>query len=196
GGGRRDGEGGGGSDYGSTGGSSGYGGMGGGMGGSSGYGGMMGGSMGGDMMGGAGGMMGVGGELDPWELDIEVYGVVTLFNPVAIERLGVEKVTEETQLEVTVEPTEENSLPPPDVINRSPEAPVPGEIGAGEVGVDSAAGTIADGLPANAERGPAPASGLPRGPEEGDSAGVPNTAAGDGTVPNIAVPRPALPPNQ
>ena len=54
-------------------------------------------------------------ELDPWVLDIEVYGVVYLFNPVDIDRLGVEKVTEDTELAVTVEPTvEENPLPTPD----------------------------------------------------------------------------------
>ncbi len=59
---------------------------------------------GGGMMGG--GMMGMGGQraiTDPWEIPIEVYGVVYLFNPVNINRLGLDKVTEETEMDVTVD---------------------------------------------------------------------------------------------
>ncbi|MEZ6134359.1 MAG: hypothetical protein R3C53_05545 [Pirellulaceae bacterium] len=66
-----------------------------------------------DTMGGMGGMgdMGYGGgakadlSKDPWEIDIELYGVVYLFNPVNIDRLGLSKVTEDTEVTDTVEPS-------------------------------------------------------------------------------------------
>ncbi len=93
--------------------------MGGGMGGSSsegyGDGGMGSASEGyGDSMGmmgmgkGSGGMMGGGGlmgrpDVKPvWEMPIEVYGVVYLYNPVDIKKLGLDKVTEDTVVSDTV----------------------------------------------------------------------------------------------
>ncbi len=37
-----------------------------------------------------------------YELDVEIYGIVLLFNPVDINKLGIEKVQESTELETTV----------------------------------------------------------------------------------------------
>ncbi len=70
----------------------------------------------GEMMGGGGAESGYGGgaaaladfKKDPWVVDIEVYGVVHLFNPVNIDRLGLNKVTEDTQVADRVDPTTES----------------------------------------------------------------------------------------
>jgi hypothetical protein len=83
------------------------------------------GDMGGDMMGmgGMGGMMGMGGKggggmmgmgaggrtraKPAWEMPIEVYGVIYLYNPVDIKKLGLDKVTENTVVSDTVTPVPE-----------------------------------------------------------------------------------------
>jgi len=71
---------------------------------------------GGDGMGGMGGM-GMGGmgaiQAKPaWEMSVEVYGVVYLYNPVSIKRLGLDKVTEDTQVADTVQtPAVEEPMP-------------------------------------------------------------------------------------
>lgn len=72
--------------------------------------------MGGMGMGGMGGM-GMGGmgsfQAKPaWEMPVEVYGVVYLYNPVSIKRLGLDKVTENTEVADTVQtPAVEEPLP-------------------------------------------------------------------------------------
>lgn len=113
------------------------GGMGGGMGGMGGGMGGMGGGMGGMGMGGMGmGGMGMGGmgatriTKDPWEIPIEVYGVVYLFNPVNISRLGLDKVTADTEMEITVEkPTGDDATASP--VPASEDMPVGDQPAAG-----------------------------------------------------------------
>lgn len=51
-------------------------------------------------MGGMG--MGMAARKPAWEMPIEFYGVVYLYNPVSIDRLGLNKVTEDTVVDATV----------------------------------------------------------------------------------------------
>ncbi len=62
----------------------------------------------GDGMGSMGMGMGMGSmgtvQTKPaWEMPVEVYGVIYLYNPVSIERLGLSKVTEDTEVSDTVD---------------------------------------------------------------------------------------------
>lgn len=141
-----------------AGGYGGEGGYGGGYGGESGYGGGYGGE-GGDMyggggMGGYGGMGGMGAapvDRNPWDLDIEVYGVVYLFNPVDINRLGLNKVDENTELDATVEETpEEAPLAAPETTPPAADAASGQQPAADNVTPDEGANPN----PANAARGP------------------------------------------
>ncbi len=157
------------------GGSPGKGGMGMGMGmgmegGSSG--GMASGGMGGGGMGyGEGGDgMGLGGGLGgmsafrakpAWEMAVEVYGVVYLYNPVSIKRLGLDKVTEDTQVADTVQtPAVEEPMPSAapsqpsngTAVNPASEDTDPNTGGAGSAPVGN---DPAGSPPANSGTGPA-----------------------------------------
>ncbi len=95
------------------------GGRGGGMGPGGGMGGGLGGDEGGSGMGGDEGGSGMGGGMGGGirtkkltELPVEVYGVVYLFNPASKERLGLNKVTEDTQLKDTVSTPPETTTEP------------------------------------------------------------------------------------
>ncbi len=96
-------------------------------------------------MGGMGmGGMGMGGgrmTKDPLEIPIEVYGVVYLFNPVNIDRLGLNKVTADTEMEVTVENPAED------------DAPVPPAVPASENAQEAAEPTAEGGVNANGQDG-------------------------------------------
>ena len=138
-------------------GSGGMGGMDGGMGGM---------GMGGMGMGGMGmGGMGMGGMTSAkpaWEMPVEVYGVIYLYNPVSIKRLGLDKVTENTEVADKVE-------------TPAVTEPVP-------VAAPAAA---SNAVPANPNPNvPAPASGAPASgaPASGAPAGIatPNPAEASG----------------
>jgi hypothetical protein len=122
-------------------------------------------------MGGMGGMGGnaLAGKKDTWLTPIEVYGVVYLFNPVNIDRLGLNKVTEDTQVEDTVDVV----VPPVDV-----ETPV----------VETPANTT----PADAT----PADATPEAPATNDPA-LPatevTTPVDPGTLPTDSAPQLDLP---
>ena len=126
-------------------------------------GGMGGMGMGGMGMGGMGtGGMGTGGMTSTkpsWEMPVEVYGVIYLYNPVSIKRLGLDKVTENTEVADKVEtpavtepvlvaaPTAASNAVPANP-NSNPNVPVP------------ASGAPASGAPAgSATANPAEASG-------------------------------------
>ena len=83
----------------------GMGGMGMGMGGEPGEGGY-GGESGG--YGGYGGL-GAGATSDSESLDVEIYGLVYLFNPVDINKLGLDKITEETELQTSLPEQDPNA---------------------------------------------------------------------------------------
>lgn len=140
-------------------------------GGDGGYGsGGMDGGMGGMGMGGMGmGGMGMGGGMGgmtsakpAWEMPVEVYGVIYLYNPVSIKRLGLDKVTENTEVADKVE-------------TPAVTEPVP-------VAAPAAASSA---VPANPNPNvPAPASGAPAsGAPAGAPAGIatPNPAEASGT---------------
>lgn len=177
--------------------------------GSGGLGGMMGGSGGsgggragpGGMLGAAGGMglgapEGSGGGLGPtggspvvgasktFDLPVEIYGVVYLFNPVDMNKLGLQNVTADTQLENVGRVTAEEST---GVQTDQPSAPA----AAGEAGSAPANnGGAAPATPAPAT--PAPAA--PTAPQDNAAGGVPAAgapAAGQPAAPAAGAPNEA-----
>ncbi|QDV25419.1 hypothetical protein [Aureliella helgolandensis] len=160
----------------------GYGGMEGGSGGGS-YGGGSygGGGYGGSGYGGEGGMYGAAGGAaalgkNPWDITIEIYGVVNLYNPVHIEQLGLDKVTGDTEIVATVDPVEE---------------PVEGAAGAGNDGNSPAAAEEEAGPNGAGPNVPGPNGVGPNGPGPngaGPNGPGPNGAGPNGPGPNGAGP--------
>ncbi len=136
---------GGGGGYGGYGGE--MGGMGGGYGDDGGYGeagGYGGEGYGGSGYGGSGYGMAGSTKIDrnPWDIPIEVYGVVYLFNPVDIERLGLSKVDEATEVSDTLGGSATPAVPvAPDA---APAVP-PATSGDPETGTGEPATTTTDG---------------------------------------------------
>ncbi|GIW98113.1 MAG: hypothetical protein KatS3mg111_1446 [Pirellulaceae bacterium] len=142
--------------------------------GSEGYGG---GYPGAGMMGGTFGSPGAM-RADPFLMDVEIYGVVYLFNPPDLDRLGLNKVTAETELSTTVEaPAEPES-------SAGPEASAPP---AGDTGTGPAPGAAGSESPAAGAAPPTAAEGA-GGPGPGPAGGN-GGQAGAAPGPNGAVPR-------
>ncbi len=127
------------------------------------------GMMGSGMMGSGmmGGMLGGPAAKPTWEMPVEIYGVVYLYNPVSIKRLGLDKVTGETEVADTVENPDTSSEVPQ---NPGANAPAP------------------DGTPADAGTSGAPNNGVPNN-------GVPNNGVPNNGVPNNGVPNNGVPGN-
>ena len=132
-------------------------------------------TLGGDFGGEDGGMggygMGGGAAMtitDPYNLDLEVYGVVYLYNPPNVEMLGIDDVDEDTQLNTSADDTASDGTDGQPAEAGSADAsgqPATGQPAAG----DPAAGQPGSGQPAGSApaggTGPAtpPASGQPAG---------------------------------
>ncbi len=145
------------------------GGMGGGLGGDEGgSGGDEGGSMGGGSMGG--GMTGGIRTKKTTELPVEVYGVVYLFNPASKERLGLNKVTEDTQLKDTVSTPPETTTEPAATSGAAGNGGAAG-AGAGASDPGSTTPPNGDGTNPDAGAGTTDGSGTPT---------TPPTTTGDG----------------
>jgi hypothetical protein len=134
------------------------------------------------MDGGMGGM-GMGGAsmiaVKPaWEMPVEVYGVIYLYNPVDIKRLGLDKVTENTELTDKVEAPAAGS----EQVPAQSEATAPANAENGNVATNPAA---------NAGK-PAPAAGAPAG-SPANAGGAPAGSSGVPANPNPANPNPANP---
>src|SRR5690606_19327787 len=108
-----------------------------------------------------------------WEIPIEVYGVVYLFNPVDIDRLGLGKVTDETEIEMTVDVPAETEVVETPPADGAGQAVVPGE------------GVPGEGVPGPAAGGETtdPTRGAPTAPGAGNpGAGTPGAGTpGAGT---------------
>lgn len=147
-----------------------YGGAGYGGGGGPGVGGMsMGGDdeYGGDGMYGGGGMMGAGASSAGSEsvIDLEIYGIVYLYNPVNIERLGLEKVTKDTEVQTTVDDEVQDVQPTAGQAAAAAQAAQEAQTGGGstEAGAGPAAGDAGatEAAPAAADTGGAAAAAAP-----------------------------------
>ena len=152
----------------------------------------MGGSMGMGSEGSGDGMgmgsMGMGGfgsmgaaQVKPaWEMPVEVYGVVYLYNPVDIKRLGLDKVTENTEVTDTVEtPAQEAPAPAAEQPQGDAAAPATDAAGAANPASDAA--------------GTPPANGNPAAPANGGPAAPANPANGSGPANPGAAQPPANP---
>lgn len=170
--------------------------MAGGIGGGEGMGGEMGGDEGGSgSMGGMAGMGGMGGAMRTRksnEIPVEVYGVVYLFNPASKERLGLNKVTEDTQLKDTVS-TPPETTEPAGAANGGAATSGTGTGAAGSGTVDPGTATPPTGTTPGAGTAPGTAPGNGGGtgasgtgttnPGPGDGSGgptTPPTGGGDG----------------
>jgi len=78
-----------------------------------------------DPYGGGAGAYNVGSDSKTGDVPVEVYGIVYLFNPVDIEKLGLDKVKAETELDTTVEGAAPVAAPPAPVA--VPAVPVPAD---------------------------------------------------------------------
>lgn len=79
-----------------------------------------------DPYGGSGaGAFNAGSDSKTGDVPVEVYGIVYLFNPVDIEKLGLDKVKAETELDTTVEGAAPIAAPPAPVA--VPAVPVPAD---------------------------------------------------------------------
>ena len=101
-----------------------------------------------------------------FDLDIEVYGIVYLFNPVDLERLGLNQVTEDTELDTTVEDTSAE-VPAVDA------GQLPGAAGDAGTPADPAADAAADPAAPAADAPAAGDAGTPPAPPAGAPAGTP-----------------------
>jgi hypothetical protein len=131
-------------------------------------------------MGESGGMMGmlggggaVAGSAKSYDLPVEIWGVVYMFNPVDMNKLGLQNVTAETQLENVGRVDAADSTAP----TTDPVAPAEGTQPAAEA---PAAGVPAAGVPA---AGP-PAAEAPGGAVPAAPAGGAPAAAAPGGDPN------------
>lgn len=131
-------------------------------------------TLGGDFGGEDGGMggYGMGGATamtieDPYNLDLEVYGVVYLYNPPNVEMLGIDEVDEDTQLNTSADNTDTTDGQPADA---GPADTATGQPAAGQ----PAAGQPASGQPASgqpAAQDPAGGAGPTTPPAGGNDAG-------------------------
>ncbi|MCR9295323.1 MAG: hypothetical protein NXI32_21610 [bacterium] len=136
-------------------------------------------SMYGGYGGGGGGMYGGGGAAQggaaDFDVDVEVFGIVYLFNPVDIERLGLNKVTEDTQLDDTVEAPQQTA---------PAQAPVDGqpttEQPAGDVDDGTAPSGDASQPTADGDAGQAGQAMDGADPNAGQAAGTPAGQAARG----------------
>lgn len=168
-------------------------------------GGMMGGGLGGGMMGGRGGGSmggGIGGEgmggegmggdegmgsgsmggmaggmrtRKSNEIPVEVYGVVYLFNPASKERLGLNKVTEDTQLKNTVSTPPETTDPAGTAGAANGGAAAGGAANGGTGAGATGNGTVDPGTatpPTGDGTGTAPGTGTNPGTNPGDGNGA------------------------
>ena len=114
-------------------------------------------------MGGMGGGAGMASAKPSWEMPVEVYGVIYLYNPVSIKRLGLDKVNENTEISDKVETpaaspeagqqpaaqqpaNPDNAVVDPNAAGQNPAAPNAAAPNAAPAGAAPAAGTA---VPAN-----------------------------------------------
>lgn len=154
--------------------------------------------MGSDAYGGMGGYgMPTQGPSKVWDIPVELYGVVYLFNPVDTAKLGLDKVTAETEVADTVEVSADEA--------QAAEAPAGQEAAAGQT--PPAQGQPAQGqAPAGAEAGaqaPAAAGQAPAGqtppgqqPPAGQAGQAQGAQAPQGQVPNAQAPAGQAPAGQ
>jgi len=84
-----------------------------------------------DPYGGGASSVATGGDLKTGDVPVEVYGIVYLFNPVDIQKLGLDKVKAETELDTTVEVEAPSQVPlavPPVINTATPENPAPAAV--------------------------------------------------------------------
>ncbi|GAB5406058.1 MAG: hypothetical protein Aurels2KO_42890 [Aureliella sp.] len=121
---------------------------------------------GGEGDGGYGGYGGGGATtmtfVDPYEIDLEVYGIVYLYNKPNIETLGIDEVDENTELQDTVDPNAAEEAEA-EAANDGAAAPADGQP-AGQPADDQGNGGATDGAPASGDA-------TPSGPASNDAGG-------------------------
>lgn len=162
-------------------------------------------------MGESGGMMGmmggggmVAGAAKTYDLPVEIWGVVYMFNPVDMNKLGLQNVTADTQLENvgrvdaadSTAPTTDPATAPAEGTQPAAETPAADVPAPGAPAAEAPAGTVpagaapagdpaapaAPGAPAaSSPTGEAPAGGAPAAPADG-GAGATQPAAGAGSA--------------
>lgn len=163
-------------------------GLGGGMGGMSGGMGGMGSGMGsamGGATGGAGAAPTVTSPIKSWDVPLEIYGVVYLFNPPDKAKLGVDKVTAETTVTDKVEVSADQVKPAegtlvPETPAAAPAGQAPNAAPAGQAPNAAPAGQVPNAAPGGQVPNAAPAGQVPNAPPAGQ---VPNAPAVGGQVP-------------
>ena len=82
-----------------------------------------------DPYGGGAGAFNASSDSKSGDVPVEVYGIVYLFNPVDIQKLGLDKVKAETELDTTVEVEAASPGPVPAAVNtKTPETPAPAAV--------------------------------------------------------------------
>ena len=123
-----------------------------------------------------------------YDIDIEVYGIVYLFNPVDLDRLGLNQVTEDTELETTVDTPAENL---------TPNSSAAGAADPTQPNNGTAPGTPNAGQPApnaNVPNAGDPANGANPAGTQGTQGGNPNGTGGTTPEPPTGAGAPATPP--
>ena len=101
----------------------------------------------------------------PTDLEVEIYGIVLLFNPVDIAKLGIEKVEDNTELTTTVDSPKDNGGESPTVPTPPPTPPA----AAAQTDPVAPEAAPATAVPAAPPETPAPASATAPPPNEAAS---------------------------
>ena len=147
--------------------------------------------------GAAGGGM-VVGSAKSYDLPVEIYGIVYLFNPVDMNKLGIEKVTADTQIEnvgrVSAEESTGMETDKPATVDPGASTPAGPATPAGEAGAPAAPATPENGAGTGvAPEGSVPAPGAAGAPAAGGAAAGGPAAGGTAADGTGAVAPPALP---